>query len=137
MFFKDLEEAYCEYCAIQALKDGILRVFNQNVRVLNEDEFEVALISLLSRPVPYLYFKELARLREIKGEKEVVNIMHFFISGMINSQNRFDRLLHCDLAINNIKRPFESKIKKAKTKVNLLNRVEPCTTYNLYIVRGE
>jgi len=129
VLFKDLEEAYCEYYATHTLK----KVFNQNVKVLKEDEFEVALVSLLLRLIPYMYFKELARLRETKGKKEIGNIMCFFISGITNSRSRFHRQFYSDLAISYVKRPFE----KVKTKVNLLNEVESCTVYDLYIVRGE
>ena len=137
-FYKNLEEAYCEYCAICALKYGTLRVLNQSVRIPKEEEFELALISLLPRPEPYLYFKELVRLQEIKSEKEVDNIMHSFIGGMINSQDRISRLLHSDLAINIIKRPidFENRIKKIDMReFSILDKVKPCMAYSLYIVR--
>lgn len=135
-FYKNLEEAYCEYCAINALKDGILRVLNQSVEIQKEEELEVALVSLLPRPAPYLYFKDLVRLQGIKSEREVNDIIHSFISGMINSRNQIIRQLYSDLVTNYIKRPFRDVIREVKTKkVNLLSKVEPCTTYDLYIVK--
>ena len=134
-FYKNLEEAYCEYCAIYALKDGTLRVFNQSVRIPREEEFEIALISSLPRPEPYLYFKELMRLKESKSERDVNDVVHLFISGIISSQNQIFRELYPDLIINYIRRPFKSEISKIKMKkVNVLSNVDPCTTYDLYIV---
>lgn len=57
------EEAYCELCAILALKNGVLEILNQNVETPIEEDFEVALISMLPRLAPYKYLlKELGRI---------------------------------------------------------------------------
>jgi len=138
--YRDFEEAYCDYCAIEGLRNGNLRVLNQSVMIPREEDFEVTLISSIPRPIPYMYFKRLVRLQEIKGRNVVDEIMQSFISGIINSQHRIAKMLWSNQMINIIKRPinFENRIGKIDISgIKLLEDVDPCTTYNLYIVKEE
>ncbi len=133
-FNRNLEEAYCELCAILALKNGALEILNQNVETPIEEDFEVALTSMLPRSAPYKYFKELGRIWQTGGKERVDSIMLSFIERITKSQNRLIgfKQLFPNLAV---KRCWFGTSKGIVKKTgDLLDDIEPCTDYGLYIV---